>query len=343
MATVVTFGEIMLRLTTPRFERFTQATSFDATFGGAEANVAVNLCNLGITGRFVTFLPENPLGDATLKFLRSHGVDTRYVSRAEGRLGKYFVEKGAVQRPSKVLYDRGRSCIAEARPGSVDWDAVFEDADWFHWTGITPAISGSAAALCREAVKAASENEVTISCDLNYRSKLWKWGKPAGEVMPELVQYADVAIGNEEDADKVFGIRAPRADVERGEVNANSYRHVAEKLMERFPNLNKVAITLRGSLSASHNTWNAVLFNGEEFLEGPEFDIMPIVDRVGGGDSFAAGLVFCLLRGKDDRDALNFGVAASCLKHTMHGDANLATAAEIEDLLERGGGGRVRR
>jgi len=343
MPQAVTFGEIMMRLTTPRFERFIQASGFDITYGGAEANVAVNLANLGVEARFVTFLPDNPLGDATLRYLRSFGVDTSYIQQTEGRLGKYFVEKGAVQRPSNVLYDRARSCIAEARPGSVDWDAVFEDVDWFHWTGITPAISGSAAALCEEAVKAASEQGVTISCDLNFRSKLWKWGKPAGEVMPQLVKYVDVAIGNEEDADKVFGIRAPKTDVETGELDAEGYRYVAEKLMERFPNLNKVAITLRGSLSASHNTWSAVLYNGDDFLQGPNFDITPIVDRVGGGDSFGAGLIYSLLHGKDDRDALDFAVASSCLKHTMHGDANLVTVEEVEDLLERGGGGRVRR
>ncbi len=343
MPQVVTFGEIMMRLTTPRFERFLQASSFDITYGGAEANVAVNLANLGVQARFVTFLPDNPLGDATLRYLRSFGVDTSHIQQTDGRLGKYFVEKGAVQRPSNVLYDRARSCIAEARPGSVDWEAVFEGVDWFHWTGITPAISGSAAALCDEAVKAASEQGVTISCDLNFRSKLWEWGKPAGEVMPELVKYVDVAIGNEEDADKVFGIRAPKSNVEAGELDAEGYRYVADKMMERFPNLNKVAITLRGSLSASHNTWSAVLYNGDDFLQGPSFDITPIVDRVGGGDSFGAGLIYCLLHGKDDRDALDFAVASSCLKHTMHGDANLVSVEEVEDLLERGGGGRVRR
>jgi len=343
MARVVTFGEVMLRLSTPRFERFTQATRLDVTFGGAESNVAADLANLGVDVRYVTFLPNNPLGDACVRYLRSFGVDTSGIVRCEGRIGIYFLETGAVQRPSKVIYDRAHSCIAEAAPGSMDWKGALDGAEWFHWTGITPAISASAAALCQEAVETASELGLTVSCDLNYRSKLWKWGRPAGEVMPELVRRASVAICNEEDAEKVFGIKAPHADVEAGKLDASSYRYVAEKLMERFPNLKKVAITLRGSLSASHNTWSAVLFNGQDFLVGPTYDVTHIVDRVGGGDSFGAGLIYSLLMGKGDQEALDFAVAASCLKHTMHGDVNFATVEEVQDLLERGGGGRVRR
>jgi len=343
MAKVVTFGEIMLRLSTPGFQRFSQAVSFDATFGGGEANVAVSLANYGVEARYVTLLPDNPLGDACVRFLRSFGVDTSCIVRTSGRLGIYFLETGAVQRPSQVVYDRAHSCIAEAKAGDVDWAAAFDGATWFHWTGITPAISRGAAELCEEGVRAARQKGLTVSCDLNFRSKLWKWGKSAAEVMPALVQHADVAIGNEEDAEKVFGIKAPRADVEAGRVEPEDYRAVAEALMERFPNLRKVAITLRGSLSASHNTWSGVLYDGSSLYVGPTYDITHIVDRVGGGDSFAAGLIYSLLQGKSDQQALDFAVAASCLKHTIPGDVNMVRAGEVEALLEKGGSGRVQR
>ena len=343
MATVVTFGEIMVRLTTPGFERFSQATSFDISFGGAESNVAASLANFGQQSRYVTVLPDNPIGDACAQFLRSLGVDTGYIARAKGRIGVYYLEMGAAQRPTKVIYDRAHSCIAEAGPGCMDWEKAFNGADWFHWTGITPAISAGAAAACREAVDAAKALGLTVSCDLNYRSKLWKWGRGASEVMPDLVKDVDIVIGNEEDAEKVFGIKAPQADVEAAVLSAEDYRYVAEALLERFPSLKRVAITLRGSLSASHNTWSGVLFDGSGFYTAPTFDITHIVDRVGAGDAFAAGLIYSLLAGRDDQSALNFAVASGCLKHSIHRDVNLVSVQEVEDLLERGGGGRVQR
>ncbi|MFW5922972.1 MAG: PfkB family carbohydrate kinase [Planctomycetota bacterium] len=343
MSTAVTFGEIMLRLSTPGFARFTQATSFDAVYGGGEANVAASLANYGLDARFVTLLPDNPLGDACLRQLRASGIDTDHIVRREGRIGVYFLERGAVQRSSNVVYDRAHSCIAEGETGDIDWEAAFEDADWFHWTGITPAISRGAAELCQEAVETAAEMGLTISCDLNYRSKLWKWGKKAGEVMEELVQYVDVAVGNEEDADKVFGIKAPHADVEAGKVDAEDYRYVAEKLTEKFPKMDTVAITLRGSLSASHNTWSAVLYEDGDLFTTSTYDITHIVDRVGGGDSFAGGLIYALMDGRDNQDALDFATAASCLKHTVEGDANMVSVEEVDELVEQGGSGRVKR
>jgi len=343
MAEVVTFGEVMLRLSPPGFQRLGQATALDASYGGGEANVAVSLANYGVDARYVTLLPDNPIGDGCVRFLRSFGVDTSKIVRTSGRMGVYFLETGADQRPSKVLYDRADSCIALARPGDLDWAEVFEGAGWFHWTGITPAISEGAARLCADAVRAARDMGLTVSCDLNYRSKLWKWGKPAGEVMQGLVEHVDVAVGNEEDADKVFGIRAPHAEVDAGKVEAADYRYVAEALMERFPRLKKVAITLRGSRSASHNTWSGVLFDGEKLYSGATYDVAHIVDRVGGGDSFAAGLIYCLLRGREPQAAIDFAVAASCLKHSIPGDVNLVSVEEVENLLRGGGAGRVQR
>jgi 2-dehydro-3-deoxygluconokinase len=288
-------------------------------------------------------LPANPIGEACVRQLRAFGVDTGCIVRKSGRIGIYFLENGAVHRPSNVIYDRAHSCIAESRPGDVNWEAAFDGADWFHWTGITPAISKGAADLCMEGVLSAAKKGLTISCDLNYRSKLWKWGKTAGEVMPTLVEHCHVAIGNEEDADKVFGIKAPHADVEAGKVDAADYRCVAEKLMERFPSLKMAAITLRGSVSASHNTWSGVLFDGKKLYTTQTYDVTHIVDRVGGGDSFAAGLIHCLRAGKDAQTALDFAVAASCLKHTIPGDVNHVTTAEVEALIKGGGSGRVQR
>ncbi len=343
MPRVVTFGEIMLRLATKRFERFIQAREFEATYGGGEANVAVSLANFGLQARYVTALPDNPIGDACLNYLRQFGVDTSCIVRQGERLGIYFLETGAVQRPSKVVYDRANSAISQVKRGDIDWDAAFEGADWFHWTGITPAISEGAAEVCLEGIEAAKAKGLTVSADLNFRKKLWNWGKAASEVMPHLVEHCDVAIGNEEDADKVFGIAAPGADVEAGKVDAEAYRYVAEKLIERFPNLQKVAITLRGSLSASHNTWSGILYADGEMYVGPQYDIVPIVDRVGGGDSFCAGLIYSLITGKSPQQAIDFAVAASCLKHTIHGDFNMVSVAEVEALLAGGGGGRVQR
>jgi 2-dehydro-3-deoxygluconokinase len=341
---VVTFGEIMMRLSPPGFLRFGQARSFDVIYGGGEANVAVSLANLGVPVDYVTRLPDNDLGDACVQFLRQYGVGVDKIVRGGERLGIYFLEMGAVQRGSKVIYDRADSAIATIERGMIDWQQVFADADWFHWTGITPAISARTADVCLEAVQVAKEMGLTVSCDLNYRKKLWKWGKTPGEVMPELVGYSDVAIGNEEDADKVFGIRAPETDVTAGVVEADKYRSVCEELAKRFPNLKTIAITLRGSISASHNTWSGVLWDRGEFYVGPTYDITHIVDRVGGGDAFMGGLIYGLRTyGDDRRRALNFAVAASCLKHSIFGDFNLVTVTEAEKLMGGDVSGRVSR
>jgi len=343
MPTVATFGEIMLRLKPPEFLRFTQAQTFEATYGGGEANVAVALAHFGLDARYITALPRNDIGQACENYLRQFGVDTRHVIRQGSRLGIYFLEAGAVQRPSKVIYDRAGSAIAEVKPGDINWATALAGADWFHWTGITPAISEGAAAVCLEGVRAAKDLGLTVSCDLNFRKNLWKWGKSASEIMPELVQHCDVAIGNEEDAEKVFGISAEGVDVESGQVDAALYRQVAEGLGGRFPNLKQIAITLRGSISGSHNTWSGILYDGRAMVVGPRYDIVPIVDRVGGGDSFAAGLIYALLSGKDLQACIDFAVAASCLKHTITGDFNLVTVDEVNALLKGGGGGRVQR
>jgi len=343
MKTVVTFGEIMMRLSPPGFQRFVQADSFEVTFGGSEANVAATLAGLGMDVEYVTRLPAHEIGDACLNYLRRHGIGTRHVVRGGDRLGIYFLETGAAQRGSKVIYDRTGSAIATVRPGMIDWRTVFADADWFHWTGITPAISEGAAQVCLEAAQIAWEMGLTVSCDLNYRAKLWKWGKSAAEVMPELVQLSHIAIGNEEDAEKVFGIKAPDTDVTAGRVEARAYVYVCNELVRRFPNLKTVAITLRGSRSASHNTWSAVLWHEGTVYTAPEYDIFPIVDRVGAGDSFCGGLIYGLRTRGDPQWALNFAVAASCLKHSIPGDFNLVSLAEVEKLMEGDVSGRVSR
>jgi 2-dehydro-3-deoxygluconokinase len=343
MKKVVTFGEIMMRLATPGFQRFVQARSFDVTFAGGEANVAASLAQYGVPTEFVTRLPENDLGDACLNFLRQYGIGVRHIARGGERLGVYLLETGAVQRASKVIYDRANSALATIEPGMIDWKAAFADADWFHWTGITPAVSESAANTCMEAVQCAKKLGLTVSCDLNYRAKLWKWGHAAGEIMPELVALCDVAVGNEEDAEKVFGISAPETDVTEGNVDAESYTHVCAELLERFPNLHTIAITLRGSHSASHNTWSAILYHQGEIYQGPSFEIVPIVDRVGGGDSFVGGLIYGLRTYTEPQSALDFAVAASCLKHTIHGDFNLVRVAEVEKLMKGDASGRVTR
>jgi 2-dehydro-3-deoxygluconokinase len=341
---VVTFGEVMMRLSPPGYLRFGQARSFDVVYGGGEANVAVSLANFGVPVDYVTRLPENDLGDACVQFLRQFGVGVDKIVRGGDRLGIYFLEMGAMQRGSKVVYDRANSAIATIERGMIDWQQVFADADWFHWTGITPAISAGAASVCLEAVQTAKEMGLTVSCDLNYRKKLWKWGKQPGEVMPELVGYCDVAIGNEEDADKVFGIKAPETDVTAGKVDADKYRHVCEDLAKRFPNLKTIAITLRGSISASHNTWSGVLWDQGRFYGGPLFDVTHIVDRVGGGDSFMGGLIYGLRAHSDDpQRALDFAVAASCLKHSICGDFNMVTVNEVEKLMGGDVSGRVSR
>lgn len=341
---VVTFGEIMMRLNPPGYLRFQQARTFEVTYAGGEANVAASLAQFGVPTQFVTRLPQNELADACLSYLRSFGVGTDFVVRGGDRLGIYFLENGAAQRPSKVIYDRAGSSIATIQPGMVDWKRVFENACWFHWTGITPAISESLAAVCLEGIQAAKAAGVTVSCDLNYRRKLWQWGKKASEVMPEMVALCDIAVGNEEDAEQVFGIKAPEVDVERGKVEASAYLYVAQELKKRFPNLQRIAITLRGSISASHNTWSGVLYDGQKLYVGPQYDILPIVDRVGGGDSFVGGLIYRLLKDPNDlQGALDFAVAASCLKHSVWFDFNCSTVDEVEALLKSGGSGRVQR
>jgi 2-dehydro-3-deoxygluconokinase len=343
MKNIVAFGEIMLRLAPPGFLRFTQARSFDVIYGGGEANVAASCANYGLPVEYVTRLPANDIGDACLNYIRQWGVGTRHIVRGGDRLGIYFLEVGAVSRGSKVIYDRANSALSTIEPDMIDWKEVFADAMWFHWTGITPAISKGAAGVCLEAVKTAKEMGLVVSCDLNYRRKLWKWGKNPGEVMPELVKYTDVAIGNEEDAAKVFGIHAPETDVTSGKIEADAYLYVCEKLKERFPNLNTIAITLRGSLSASHNTWSAVLWHNNVMYTAPTYDIVPIVDRVGGGDSFMGGLIYGLLSYESKQDALNFAVAASCLKHTIYGDFNLVSVEEVDKLMGGDASGRVSR
>jgi 2-dehydro-3-deoxygluconokinase len=344
MKPIVTFGEIMMRLSPPGFLRFGQARSFDVIYGGGEANVAVSLANYDLPVEYITRLPNNDLGVACLAYLRQYGVGTRFVARGGERLGIYFMEFGAAQRGSKVVYDRAHSSISTIAKGMVDWKAVFAEAGWFHWTGITPAISAGAAEALMEALEAARGAGVTISCDLNYRKNLWKWGKKAGEVMPDLVRLSDIAIGNEEDAEKVFNIKAEHSDVIAGKVDAGDYQQVAQALREKFTNLKAVAITLRGSLSASHNTWSGVFLSGNQFYTAPTYDIAHIVDRVGGGDSFCGGLIYGLVTKPDDPQyALNFAVAASCLKHSIIGDFNLVTKGEVETLMGGDASGRVSR
>ena len=341
---VVTFGETMLRLSPPSFQRLTEAASFDVTYGGAESNVAIALANFGVPVDYVTRLPENDIGDACLNFIRSFGVGTRKIIRSGERLGVFFNEIGAVQRGDKVIYDRANSAMATIEPGIFDWAEIFSDAEWFHWTGITPAISEGAAKTCLNAVKKAKDMGLTVSCDLNYRSKLWKWGKTPGEVMPDLFKYVDVTVANEEHVEKVFGIKAPGVDVTEGKVDAKKYRLIAENLIEKFPNLEIIGITLRGSISASHNTWSAVLYNGGNLYTATTYQITHIVDRSGSGDSFAAGLIYGLLTyGEDLQKALNFATAASCLKHTTSGVILKAKVEEVETLMAGVTSGRIQR
>jgi 2-dehydro-3-deoxygluconokinase len=341
---ILTFGEIMLRLSPPGRLRFGQARSFDAIYGGGESNVAVSLANFGFPTGFVTRLPANDLGEACLQFLRQYGVETRHILRGGDRLGIYFLENGAAQRGSNVVYDRAGSAFATIKPGMFDWAKILQGATWFHWTGITPAISEGAAAVCLEAIRVARDLGLAVSCDLNYRAKLWKWGRPAGEVMTELVALCDLVVANEEDTEKVFGIKAPDTDITAGKVEAEKYIPVCEHLAGRFPRLHTIAITLRGSLSASHNTWSAALWQKGTFYNAPTYDIPDIVDRVGAGDSFAAGLIYALNRTNlDPQRSLEFAVAASALKHSILGDFNLVTVAEVEALAAGNASGRVSR
>ncbi len=344
MKKVVTFGEIMLRLSPPGFKRFSQTNSFDVVYGGGESNVAVSLANYNLKSTFVSRIPANDIGQCAIMELRKHGVDTSRILRGGERLGIYFLETGAVSRGSKVIYDRAYSGMSSIQKGMVDWEEVFEGADWFHWTGITPAISQGAADACLEAIQTANKMGVPVSTDLNYRKKLWKYGKEPGEVMPDLVAGCDVILGNEEDAAKHFGLHPEGVDVTHGgSVEGKAYLSVLKQLQEMFPRAKKVITTLRGSISASHNTWSGVLYDGETLFEAPTYQLTHIVDRVGGGDSFMAGLIYGLLTYENDQEALNFAVAASCLKHTIKGDANLVTVAEVEKLVSGDASGRVSR
>ena len=342
MAKFVTFGEIMLRLKTPGHERFLQSPTFEATFGGGEANVAVALANYGLDARFVSALPDNDIGDSAIRELRSFAVDTTLIRRSGDRVGIYYLETGANQRASKVVYDRAASSICECGPGDFDWDEVFEDAKWFHITGITPALSQSAADLSMEAVKTAHERGVTVSCDFNFRGKLWKYGITAPEVMNELVKYVDVGIANEEDCQKSLGISAG-VHVESGELEISKYEALSSKVLEVFPNMTTIAITLRESRSADTNGWSACMRDKSGFYVSRKYEITDIIDRVGGGDSFGSALIYGLNAYKDREQSLNFAVAASCLKHSISGDFNRVTVPEVEKLMGGDASGRVQR
>jgi len=340
MARIITFGEIMMRLNPPSYKRFVQCEGFEASYAGGEANVAVSLANYGMDAAFVSKVPAHEIGQNAVNALRKYGVDTSMMVRGGERLGIYFVEKGASQRPSKVIYDRAYSAISKATKADFDWDSIFEGADWFHWTGITPALGGELPEICLEACKAAKARGVKISCDLNYRKKLWSTDK-AREVMSELVKYVDVCIANEEDAKDVFGIEAEGTDINAGKLNHEGYISVAKQICDKF-GCQQVAITLRSSISANDNDWAAMLYSGGKAYFSPSYRIH-IVDRVGGGDSFGGGLIYSLLTGKSEQDAINFAVAASCLKHTIEQDFNLVSVAEVESLAGGNTSGRVQR
>ena len=336
----------MLRLATPEYLRFNQIDKLSATFGGGEANVAVSLANYGLDASFVTRLPDNDIAHACVQDLRKYGVDTSHIIYGGERMGIYFLETGAVARASKVVYDRAYSAISEIEPGMINWDEILKGASWFHWTGITPAISQGAADACLEAIQVANKLGVPVSCDINYRKNLWKYGKKASEVMPELVAGCDIILGNEEDAEKVFGIKPEGFDVANtdGEVNAAEFESVCMQLMAKFPRAKKVIITLRGSINANHNTWGGVLYTDGKLYQSKRYDITHIVDRVGGGDSFMGGLIYGLLTyTSEPQKALDFAVAASCLKHTIYGDYNQVTVDEVEKLMDGDASGRVSR
>jgi 2-dehydro-3-deoxygluconokinase len=340
MAKVVTFGEIMLRLSPPGFQRFTQSESFDLNFGGGEANVAVSLANYGLDSYFVTRVPKHEIGQCAVNQLRKFGVNTNYIQRSGERLGIYYLEMGASQRPSKVIYDRAYSAISQVKIGDFDWDLIFQDADWFHFTGITPALGEGPAAVITEALKTAQKYGVKVSVDLNYRKNLWT-SEQANQVMSRNMEYVDLIISNEEDAEKVFMIKASGSNVTSGKLNESGYREVAEKLAQKF-GCEKVAITLRESISASDNNWSAMLYDGGSFYNSKAHKIH-IVDRVGGGDSFAGGLIYSLMIGRSPQESIDFATAASCLKHSVYGDFNLVTVAEVEDLAGGNSSGRVLR
>ncbi|MDR2811573.1 MAG: sugar kinase [Endomicrobium sp.] len=337
---VITFGELMLRLAPEGYYRFVQADNYVATYGGGEANVAVSLANFGLKSVFISKMPKHEIGQAGINSLRKHGVDTSFIACGGERVGIYFLEKGASQRPSKVIYDRGGSSISLASKEDFVWNKIFENAQWFHFTGITPALSDSVAEICIEACKIAKEKNLVVSCDLNYRNKLWSKQK-AGEIMGKLCKYIDVCIANEEDAADIFGIKAKHTDITVGKVSHEGYKEVAQELKERF-NFSKVAITLRSSISANDNRWSAVLYDGKNFCFSKEY-LIHIVDRVGGGDSFAAGLIYSLINGYAGQEAIEFAVAASCLKHSIEGDYNHVSVNEVKKLVDGNASGRVER
>ena len=348
MTKVVTFGEIMLRLSPPGFLRFSQTNSFDIIYGGGESNVAVSLANYGVPVRFVTRIPENDIGQSAKMEMRKRGVETEFMIYGGDRLGIYFLETGAVSRGSKVVYDRAHSAMSEIQTGMIDWDKAFDGVEWFHWTGITPAISQSAADACLEAVKIAHKKGITISTDLNYRAKLWKYcdNSQRENIMTELTSYCDIILGNEEDAEMHFDIKPEGIDVttQGHQVKPEVFLSVCKQMMKKFPRAKKIIISLRGSISASYNTWAGILYDGKNMYESKQYQITNIVDRVGGGDSFMAGLIYALLNyPNEDQRALDFSVAASCLKHTIKGDVNLVTVQEIEKLMDGDVSGRVNR
>lgn len=337
---IITFGELMLRLAPDGYYRFLQVDTYGATYGGGEANVAVSLANFGLNPYFVSKMPKHEIGQAGVNSLRKYGVDTSFVTRGGDRVGIYFLEKGASQRPSKVIYDRAGSSIATAVKADFNWDEIFKDACWFHFTGITPALSDTLAEICLDACKAAKAKGITVSCDLNYRNKLWSKEK-AGKVMGEICKYVDVCIANEEDSSDVFGIKASNTDITSGKVSHDGYKEVAAELKKRF-GFQKVAITLRSSISANDNRWSAMLYDGKDFFFSKEY-LMHIVDRVGGGDSFGAGLIYSLVSGYSSKDAIEFAVAASCLKHSIEGDYNQVSVDEVKKLAGGDASGRVQR
>lgn len=344
-AKIITFGEVMLRLSTPNYQRFSQATTLNASFGGGEANVAVSLANFGMNAGLVTRLPVNDIAHACVMDLRKYGVGVEHIVYGGERMGIYFLETGAVARASKVMYDRAHSSMAGIKPGMINWETVFRDVTWFHWTGITPAISQSAADVCLEAIRVANAKGITVSCDLNYRKNLWQYGKTAAQVMPTLVEGCDVVLGNEEDCEKVFGIGPEGFDATHtdGQIDEANFLSVCCRMRQRFPRAKKVIITLRGAINANHNTWGGVLYSGHTLYRSRRYDITHIVDRVGGGDSFMGGLIYGLNRYTDDQQALDFAVAASCLKHTISGDFNQVTVEEVEKLMTGDTSGRVSR
>jgi len=339
---ITTLGEIMLRLKSPATERFFQSPSLEATFGGGEANVSVSLANFGLETDFVTVLPDNAITDECIRQLRGFGVGTKNIIKADGRVGIYFLETGANQRPSKVIYDRADSSIAITPVDNYDWDKIFDGTTWFHITGITPAISQIGADVAIAAVKEAKKRDITVSCDLNYRKNLWKYGADAKEVMTTITEYTDVVIANEEDCQKSLGIKAD-VDVSSGSIDNEKYKALTDKVLATFPNVKKIAVTLRESHSADYNGWRACINNGKEFFVSKKYEITDIVDRVGGGDSFAGGLIYGLNTYASDSEALEFAVAASCLKHTIPGDFNRVSVSEVENLMKGDGSGRVQR